>query len=137
MRGLVLVALGALAAPSNARGEGFGPFATAAAPLLHEGAPAARAARTSTLAVSPFYLPFRFYQSVLSPIDGPRCAHRPTCSLYAIQAMRKHPGLGAFLALDRLWRGSESSALRSLPVIEDAGGLHFLDPLEESDFWLR
>lgn len=141
MRGLAAIAV--VLASSAARAESFGPFATRAAPLLEQRAPAAPPTlrlpgRAPSLPVSNFYLPFRFYQSVLSPIDGPRCAHRPTCSLYAIQAMRKHPLLGAFLALDRLWRGGESSALRALPVAEDGqGNLHFLDPLEESDFWLR
>lgn len=133
MRRAGLLAL--LLLPSLAHADGFGPFPTPAAPTLQ--AVPAPGARGAALAVSPFFASFRFYQSVLSPIDGPRCSHRPTCSLYAIQAMRKHPLLGSFLALDRLWRGSESSALRPLPIGEDAGGLHFIDPVEESDFWLR
>ena len=41
------------------------------------------------------------------------------------------------MALDRLWRQEESSAIRLLPIIwgpEDQ--VYFRDPLEASDFWL-
>ena len=136
-----LLALALVLAPAIAHAEDFGPWATAAAPAVTERytgpMPIQMPARPGTLASSSFYVPFKFYQLVLSPIDGPRCAHRPTCSLYALQAVRKHPLMGAFFAIDRLWRGPESSAIRTLPVINDASGaLHFADPLEASDFWL-
>lgn len=126
-------------APALAHADDFGPWATPAAPVVSERAPGPvpmKLQRPSALAASSFYLPFKFYQQVLSPIDGPRCAHRPTCSLYALQAVRKHPLLGAWLAIDRLWRGGESSSIRTLPLELDANGqLHYSDPLEGSDFW--
>lgn len=134
--------LALLFAPALAHAEGFGPWSTPSAPAMQErfDAPLSVALppRPSALRASSFYVPFKFYQVVLSPIDGPRCAHRPTCSLYAIEAMRAHPLLGGFLAIDRLWRGARSSALRTLPLTLDANHrLHFLDPLSGSDFWLR
>lgn len=129
-----------LLAPVAAQADDFGPWATPAAPVVPERAPGPvpmkLPPRPSTLSASSFYLPFKFYQQVLSPIDGPRCAHRPTCSLYALQAVRKHPLLGAWLAIDRLWRQGESSSIRTLPLELDANGrLHYSDPLEGSDFW--
>jgi hypothetical protein len=94
--------------------------------------------RDSSLQASPFWLSFKFYQQVVSPIDGPQCIHRPTCSLYALQAMHKHPVLGPFFALDRLWRGADSSAIRRLDEsVTREGFPYFKDPLELSDFWLR
>ena len=85
-----------------------------------------------------FYLSFKFYQQVISEIDGPRCGHRPTCSMYAIQAMKKHPLVGPFMALDRLWRAGDSSVLRQLPLTLGAEGqLYWRDPLEETDFWFH
>jgi hypothetical protein len=81
-------------------------------------------------------LAFRFYRSVVTPIDGPRCAHRPTCSAYAMRAVRRHGVVGLWLAYDRLLRGANSSAVRRLPTALERGRIVHLDPLEESTFWL-
>jgi len=76
---------------------------------------------------------YRAYQ-LLSRFDGPRCPHRPSCSAYALQAVRRHgTALGAFVTVGRLLRGKRSSALRPLP--RDADGL-YLDPLEASTSFL-
>ncbi|WP_224364574.1 membrane protein insertion efficiency factor YidD [Hyalangium versicolor] len=78
---------------------------------------------------------FGFYQTVVTPMDGPRCQHRPTCSLYARQAMARHGLVGLWLAYDRLLRDARSSAIRRLPTALEHGRLVYLDPLEESTFW--
>ena len=45
----------------------------------------------------------RFYQIVISPMLGPRCRFNPTCSQYAIQAIKVHGSLkGSWLAGKRL-----------------------------------
>ena len=45
----------------------------------------------------------RSYQLVLSPFLGGSCRFQPTCSAYAIEALRKHGALrGTGLALRRL-----------------------------------
>jgi hypothetical protein len=137
---LLGVGLGLVASP--ARADDFGPWDLPHQPALKESVGGARLSppRGDTIPnieTTGFWVSFRFYQAVISPTDGPRCAHRPTCSMYAIQAMKKHPLLGAFMALDRLWRQEESSAIRLLPIIwgpEDQ--VYFRDPLEASDFWL-
>ena len=45
------------------------------------------------------------YQMVLSPLFPPSCIYTPTCSQYAIDAVRKYGILkGGFLALRRILR---------------------------------
>ncbi len=45
------------------------------------------------------------YRVGLSPILGPSCRYRPTCSAYAIEAVRLHgPWRGAALAARRIGR---------------------------------
>ena len=52
-----------------------------------------------------FILPIRFYQCCISPLFPPACRFTPTCSEYAIQAIRKHGALkGLWLALKRIFR---------------------------------
>ena len=47
----------------------------------------------------------RFYQRHISPNYPPRCRFRPTCSVYAYQAIQKYGALkGGWLALRRLLR---------------------------------
>jgi putative membrane protein insertion efficiency factor len=47
----------------------------------------------------------RGYQLLISPMLGPHCRFQPTCSQYAVEALRTHGALkGAWLALRRLGR---------------------------------
>ncbi|HCF1774329.1 TPA: membrane protein insertion efficiency factor YidD [Pseudomonas aeruginosa] len=47
----------------------------------------------------------RGYQLFISPMFGPRCRFHPTCSQYAIEALRMHGTLkGGWLALRRVVR---------------------------------
>ncbi len=47
----------------------------------------------------------QFYRLVLSPLLGPRCRHMPSCSEYALDAVRQHGGWrGGWLALSRIAR---------------------------------
>ncbi|MBP9881867.1 MAG: membrane protein insertion efficiency factor YidD [Chitinophagales bacterium] len=46
-----------------------------------------------------------FYQQVISPWLMPSCRYTPTCSEYAIQAIRKYgPAKGAWLGIKRILR---------------------------------
>ncbi|MBN8782093.1 MAG: membrane protein insertion efficiency factor YidD [Terrimonas ferruginea] len=60
----------------------------------------------------PFILLIRFYQKVISPWFGPKCRYTPTCSHYAVEALKKHgPLKGLWLAIKRIarchpWGGS-------------------------------
>ena len=47
----------------------------------------------------------RGYRKYISPLLGPRCIYTPTCSEYALQAIRKYGALkGSFLAAKRILR---------------------------------
>ena len=49
--------------------------------------------------------PIRFYQRYISPLTPPSCRFTPSCSNYAIQAIRKHgPFKGLALAVWRILR---------------------------------
>lgn len=49
--------------------------------------------------------PIRAYQLVVSPLLGPRCRFYPSCSSYALEAIRTHgPLRGTWLAGQRLLR---------------------------------
>ncbi|WP_424969877.1 membrane protein insertion efficiency factor YidD [Dinoroseobacter sp. S76] len=50
-------------------------------------------------------LPVRAYRAVFSPWVGHNCRYDPTCSAYAMEALRKHGGIkGGWLALRRILR---------------------------------
>jgi putative membrane protein insertion efficiency factor len=55
--------------------------------------------------IFPFVLLIRFYQWGISPLLGPKCRYVPTCSQYALEALRKH-GLfkGLWLSVKRISR---------------------------------
>ncbi|MDO5607101.1 MAG: membrane protein insertion efficiency factor YidD [Capnocytophaga sp.] len=62
--------------------------------------------------IFPLILLVRFYQIFISPLKPPSCRYTPTCSQYAVEALRKH-GLfkGSWLAAKRIarchpWGGS-------------------------------
>lgn len=58
-----------------------------------------------SLAVWMLLLPIRFYQRAISPWLPPSCRFTPTCSQYAVEAIRKHgPVRGLWLAFRRLLR---------------------------------
>lgn len=47
----------------------------------------------------------RFYQYAISPMLPPRCRYTPTCSQYAVEAVKKHGALkGGWLAVKRIAR---------------------------------
>lgn len=68
--------------------------------------------RVSNLIGKLLILPIRFYQGAISPHFPATCRFTPTCSQYAVEAIRRHgPVRGLWLALRRLsrchpWGGS-------------------------------
>lgn len=49
--------------------------------------------------------PIYFYRNVISPLTPPSCRFTPTCSTYAIEAIKKHgPLKGVYLAVRRILR---------------------------------
>ncbi|TDL77681.1 membrane protein insertion efficiency factor YidD [Palleronia sediminis] len=50
-------------------------------------------------------LPVRVYRAVFSPWVGYNCRYDPTCSAYALEALRRHGALrGGWLTLRRIAR---------------------------------
>lgn len=57
-----------------------------------------------TILITPFIWLIKFYQSAISPYFPSTCRYQPTCSHYAIEALKKH-GLfkGGLLAVKRIF----------------------------------
>lgn len=50
-------------------------------------------------------IPIYFYRTCISPLTPPSCRFTPTCSQYALEAIRKHgPIRGLYLAVRRILR---------------------------------
>lgn len=50
-------------------------------------------------------IPIYFYQRCISPFTMPSCRFTPTCSQYAVEALKKHgPIKGLYLAIRRILR---------------------------------
>jgi hypothetical protein len=78
--------------------------------------------------------PVLFYQHFLSHQWGQRCAYYPSCSNYALLAIRKHGAvIGTVLTFDRLQH--ESNESRTSPPIRIGGQIKVYDPLENNDYW--
>ncbi len=61
--------------------------------------------KISQLLTYPFILLVRFYQVAISPLKPPTCRFNPTCSTYALEALKKYGLLkGGRLALRRIMR---------------------------------
>ncbi|MDE5656593.1 MAG: membrane protein insertion efficiency factor YidD [Muribaculaceae bacterium] len=59
----------------------------------------------SRLAVWLMSLPILFYRACISPMFPPACRYTPTCSRYALEALRRHgPIKGSRLAIKRICR---------------------------------
>ena len=62
-------------------------------------------------------IPVYFYKNCISPFTPPSCRYVPTCSEYAVQALKKYgPFKGLYLALKRIshchpWGGSGDDPL--------------------------
>jgi len=61
--------------------------------------------RVAQILSLPFIALIKLYQWIISPILGPKCRFTPSCSQYAVEALRKHGVLkGLWLTIRRLSR---------------------------------
>jgi uncharacterized protein len=59
--------------------------------------------RTLVMVIATVFI--RAYQLLISPLVGPACRFSPSCSQYALEAIRRHGALkGSSLAIKRLLR---------------------------------
>jgi hypothetical protein len=78
--------------------------------------------------------PVLFYQHYLSHQWGQTCAYYPSCSNYALLAIRKYGAvLGTVITFDRL-QHEANEGRTSRPILTD-GQTKIYDPLENNDFW--
>ena len=76
----------------------------------------------------------RFFQQVISPVDGARSNMYPTGSAYARQAIKKHGALvGIVLTTERLMH--EGNEDQVSPRIRKYGFWRVHDPVEANDWW--
>ncbi|MEW5801858.1 MAG: membrane protein insertion efficiency factor YidD [bacterium] len=69
----------------------------------------------------------------MSPADGDRCPMYPSCSHYAVEAIRTYgPWRGFILTSDRLLRcGREDN----YPLVQIQGRPYYYDPLGDNTLW--
>jgi putative membrane protein insertion efficiency factor len=76
----------------------------------------------------------RFYKHHVSPVIGDRCQMYPSCSSYAVEAIKKHGCLiGSVMTSDRLIH--EANETDHAPLIETDGDYGYYDPVGGNDFW--
>jgi len=74
-------------------------------------------------------VPIRLYRRLISPLTGQRCKYHPTCSAYALQAIRTYGILrGSVLAAWRLLRCNPWSHGGFDPVEQQRLFRHRADP---------
>ena len=76
----------------------------------------------------------RFYQNWLSVLSQSHCRMEPSCSNYAIQAIRKHgAGIGIIMTADRLIH--ELDEQKVMRIVRSLGKAFCPDPVSNNDFW--
>lgn len=95
---------------------------------------AAPISKPPSIPVRVFDAYLRFFQTVISPVDGARSAMYPTGSAYARQALAKHGALlGFVLTAERLMH--EGNERLVAPRIWKHGRWRIYDPVEANDRW--
>ena len=94
----------------------------------------ATSAPEGTLPAQVFDAYLRFFQQVISPVDGTRSNMYPTGSAYARQAIKKHGALvGIVLTTECLMH--EGNEDQVSPRIRKYGLWRVHDPVEANDWW--
>ncbi len=82
-------------------------------------------------------LPVKLFQKYISRVDGNRCPMHPSCSSYAVEAIKKHGFIkGWIMTSDRLMRCGRDE-VKHAGRIWINGRNRSYDPIENNDFWWR
>jgi putative component of membrane protein insertase Oxa1/YidC/SpoIIIJ protein YidD len=87
-------------------------------------------------AAAPARMLIRFYQKQISPAIGSRCSLHPSCSHYAMQALKAHGLIGIGIMSDRFIREPDVVAAQKKPV-KINGHIKYSDPLSDHDQWMK
>jgi putative component of membrane protein insertase Oxa1/YidC/SpoIIIJ protein YidD len=102
--------------------------------VQRECAPPGEQRSPASLATRPAEWLISFYQAQIAPAIGERCSLYPSCSHYALEALRQHGILGLTLYADRAVR--EPSVVAGGKHDVDVAGRHrYADPLAWHDWW--
>lgn len=130
--GCCLLLLGSLWGPFEAFGTPANPMRAPAA--VRAPNQSAVPAATTAFPALVFDAYLRFFQGVISPVDGARSNMYPTGSAYARQAFKKHGALlGIVLTTERLMH--EGNEGQVAPRIRKYGLWRIYDPVEANDWW--
>ncbi len=88
------------------------------------------------IATAPARWLIRFYQTQISPAIGSRCSLQPSCSHYAVEALKKHGLIGIGAMTDRFIREPDVVKYRNNPIDVD-GKIKYRDPLTNHDWWMH
>jgi putative component of membrane protein insertase Oxa1/YidC/SpoIIIJ protein YidD len=84
---------------------------------------------------APFVLPIQVFRNFISGADGDRCPMVPSCSTYALEAVRRHGSIiGWVMTCDRLMRCGLDET-RHTPPVRVGQRILSNDPVENNDFW--
>lgn len=84
---------------------------------------------------TPFVFSIQVFRNFISGADGDRCAMFPSCSTYALEAVRRHGSIiGWVMTCDRLMRCGLDET-RHTPPVRIGRRILSSDPVENNDFW--
>lgn len=92
--------------------------------------------RKNSIATAPARGLIKFYQKQISPAIGSRCSLYPSCSHYAMQALKTHGVVGIGAMGDRFIREPDVVKYGKDPKNIN-GHIKYCDPLSNHDWWMK
>ena len=105
-------------------------------PILHEAQPLRllELDLADNFAMLTCYMWLGFYQNWLSVLSRSPCRMEPSCSNYAIQAIKEHgAGIGIIMTADRLIHEVDEQKARR--IVRSPGKAFCPDSVSNNDFW--
>jgi len=91
-------------------------------------------AKISSAPTIAFKWVIKFFQTYISPMDGPRCQLYPTCSGYGKKAFSRNGAVAGFImSADRLMRDN-SGVSKNYQMIKVGDTYYYYDPVKDNEF---